>query len=211
MFTFAASPFHVGETLSTMCRATWEGLAGPGSSWSGAERLAIAARARATRIGLVPGHDELPEPAREAIRVLAAVPAGTTEQWVSATVGGLGEPAYVELVGVVARVVAVDTFTRLLGVTPEPLPEPRPGSPAEVPPVGTPRRGRAWVAMTDVPVPPNVLSLVPPAQSATNATAVALYMTGAQMDDPDTTIDGLHRTQIEVVATSVSHANECFY
>jgi hypothetical protein len=36
-------------------------------------------------------------------------------------------------------------------------------------------------------------------------------MTGAQMESPDTTIDGLHRTQIETVATSVSFANECFY
>lgn len=211
MFTFAASPFKIPQAIVAMCRDTWGALAAPGSSWSGAERLAIAARARSARLGTEPAADMLTPHVHGTVRVLAATPATTSEAWVAAAVDPVGEAAYIELVGIVARVVAIDTFTRLVGVFPEPFPAPRPGQPVATSPHGVPRRGKAWVAMTDVPVPPNVFSLVPLAQTATNATAVCLYMTGPQMDDPDTTIDGLHRTQMEIVATSVSHSNECFY
>lgn len=65
--------------------------------------------------------------------------------------------------------------------------------------------------MTGFPVPPFALSIVSAEMEATNAAASALYMTGKDMDDPDITIDGLHRTQIETVAVTVSHRNECFY
>jgi hypothetical protein len=126
-------------------------------------------------------------------------------------VASVGEPAYIELIGLVARVIAIDTFSRLVDADLEPFPSPVPGEPVAVPPRGPRQRSKSWVAMHDLPVPPNVLSLVPPSQEATNATAEALYMTGAQMEDPDVTIDGLHRTQIEVVASSVSHANNCLY
>lgn len=211
MFTFAASPFVIPTAVSAMCRDTWNALAAPGSNWSGSARLAIAAQARAARLGTESVGDTLTGTMRETVRVLAGEPAITTRKWVAAAVSSAGEPAYVELVGIVARVIAIDTFTRLVGVDPEPFPAALPGAPAAAPPNGVPHRGKAWVAMTGVPVPPNVLSLVPPAMEATNATAEALYMTGAQMDDPDTSIDGLHRTQIEIVATSVSHSNECFY
>jgi len=211
MFTFTASPFAIPGAVSAMCRNTWDDLAAPGSNWSGPARLAIAAQARAARLGTDHVDDTLAGPVQEKVRLLAAVPAVTTREWVADAVSAVGEPAYVELVGIVARVIAIDTLCRLVGVDPEPFPVAVTGQPAAVPPRGMPRRGKAWVAMTGIPVPPNVLSLVPPAMEATNATAEALYMTGAQMDDPDTTIDGLHRTQIEIVATSVSHSNECFY
>ena len=110
-----------------------------------------------------------------------------------------------------ARVVAVDTFTRVLGVEPQPFLAPDAGDPQHEPPPEKTRKGKAWVNMTGFPVPPNVLSLVPSERTATNLTAETLYMTGAQMEDPDISIDGLHRTQIETVATTVSHGNECFY
>jgi hypothetical protein len=148
---------------------------------------------------------------KETVRTLAATPSATSETFVDACVAAVGEPAYIELVGLVARVVAVDTFTRLVGVAPEPLPGPKEGEPVPVSPRGSARKAKTWVAMTGLPIPPNALSLVPPAQQATNATAETLYMTGAEMDDPGTTIDGLHRTQIEVVASAVSYANNCFY
>jgi hypothetical protein len=209
MFSFAASPFEVPAQVVAMCRDTWTGFATPGSYWSGAERLAIAQHARSARLGTDVAADSLPAQVRETVRVLGAVPSTTTQPWVGDAVAAMGEPAYVELVGIVARVVAVDTFTRLLGVDPEPFPQALPGQPE--PSVRRGRRGKAWVAMTDVPVPPNVLSVVPLAQAETNATGAALYMTSAQMQDPDTMIDGLHRTQMEIVATSLSHANECFY
>jgi hypothetical protein len=211
MFTFAGSPFEIPSTIADMCRDTWAGIAMPGCAWSGSDRVAIASRARAARLGAEPLADHLPPAAQEAVRVLAATPAFTSREWVQEVVAAIGEPAYVEVLGLVARVVAVDTFTRLVGVAPEPFPQPHMGQPTAVAPHGPLERDATWVAITGSAVPPNVLSLVPPAQAETNATAEALYMTGAQMESPDTTIDGLHRTQIETVATSVSFANECFY
>jgi hypothetical protein len=211
MFTFATSVFAIPPTIVSMCRDTWAGIAAPGSAWSGPDRVAIAGLARNSRLKVDAPVEGLTPVVEHTVRTLASTPAATSQEFVETCVAEVGECAYVELVGLVARVVAVDTFTRLVGVAPEPFPQPANGEPSPVPPRGTAKRAKTWVAMTDLPVPPNVLSLVPPAQTATNTTAETLYMTGAQMESPDTTIDGLHRTQIEVVASSVSHANNCCY
>lgn len=211
MFDFSDSPFTVPEAIRKMSHDTWHGLAMPGWSWTGAERLAIAQQARTHRLTGRADAAGLPEAAAEATRVLAAAPATTSRSWIDGIVDALDEPAYVEIVGIVARVVAIDTFTRLVGCEPQPFAQPVAGDPEPVVAPSKARKGKAWVTMAGFPVPPNVLSLVPGEQAATNATAEALYMTGPQMEDPDTTIDGLHRTQIETVATTVSHGNECFY
>ena len=73
------------------------------------------------------------------------------------------------------------------------------------------RKGKAWIPIAGFPVPPFTLSIVPDEMAATNRLHDAFYMTGGQMEDPDIVIDGLHRTQIETVATTVSHRNDCFY
>ena len=194
-----------------MCDATWDGLARPGAGFTGTERIAIARRARAGRLGRTQPDDTLAPALTEVVGTLAATPAVTSQPWVEDAVEALGEVQYLEVVGIVARVVAVDTFTRVVGVDPQSFPEPIGGDPTPVERSPKARKGRAWVNMVGFPVPPHVLSLVPPEMDATSATAEALYMTGAQMEDPDTSIDGLHRTQIETVATTLSHRNECFY
>jgi hypothetical protein len=211
MFMFVESPFTIPQTIVSMCRETWKEIAAPGSAWSGQDRVAMARLARSARLGIDEEEYGLAPEVQKTVRTLATAPSETSESFVDACVSTVGEPAYVELVGLVARVVAIDTFSRLVGVVPEVLPDPEPGEPVPASPTEPARKGKTWVAMTGLPIPPNVLSLVPPAQQATNLTAETLYMTGAQMDDPDTTIDGLHRTQIEVVASAVSHANNCFY
>ena len=43
--------------------------------------------------------------------------------------GGLPETEYVEIVGVIACTVAIDTFCRGIGIAPPPLPEPQDGAP----------------------------------------------------------------------------------
>jgi hypothetical protein len=186
-------------------------LAEGGATWTAHHRITIAARARNVRLGRDPGTVQLPPAAVDVIDRLAAAPASTSREWIDGVVSDLGEQPYVEIVGIVARVVAIDTFSRLLGVEPEPFLDPTDGAIRPEPPPAKVRKGKAWVNMAGFPVPPNVLSLVPSEQRATNRTAEALYMTGPQMEDPDITIDELHRTQIELVATTVSHGNECFY
>lgn len=44
-----------------------------------------------------------------------------------------------------------------------------------------------------------------------NDLAETMYLTMPQMGEPDFRRGDLHRTQIELVAATVSHANECFY
>ncbi len=151
----------------------------------------------------------VPDAALEVAAFIAATPARTTRDGVESWMAALGEAAYVEVLGIVARTVAVDTFHRTLGLDPPAWPDPEPGEPSRRG-VAT-KRGRAWVGMVGFAVPPNTLSAAPSEQAAANRLEAAFYMTGAQMDSPDQRRGDLHRTQIEVVATTVSHCNDCFY
>ena len=142
--------------------------------------------------------------------VVGARPQDPTEAWVTEMVAALGEGAYVEAVGVSSRVVAVDTFRRLLGLEAEPFPEPDRVEPDRVWPAGL-KKGRTWVSMPQFAPPPFVLGAVPREADDQNDLSDVLYMTGEEMADDDFIRRGLHRMQIELVATTTSHANECFY
>ncbi len=190
---------------------TWRHLAEPGTWWTATERLAIADTARSARVGSSPPPVALDHVAVEAAVTIAAHPARTTRRWVEEIVSALGEEPYVELVGVVTRVVVVDTLARLLGLDLRPFPAPRPGEPSRVIPDPRPVQVRTWVAMGNVLSPPRTLSLVPDEKRRTNRLLQACYMTWASMEDPDFRRGELHRTQIELVAAAVSYANECFY
>ena len=73
-------------------------------------------------------------------------PARLTRQWFDGVIaGGLSDEEYVEVVSVVAHVVAIDTFARGLGITPYPIPEPRQGVPSRRRPSGVKDNG-SWVA-----------------------------------------------------------------
>jgi hypothetical protein len=212
VFDFGEAPGQVRSDISTVLHDVWHHLAEPGTWWSGGDRVAIAAISRAARAGLDIPATDLPPAAEKAAEVLGATPAATTEPWVRSLCDELGgEERYVELLGVATRVVAIDTFTRTLGSAPAPLPDPRPGEPTRAVADPRPVRGRSWVALGPALVPPFTLSLVPDEQAITNRLAWSLYMTDAEMDDPDFRRGDLHRTQMELVASTVSHGNECFY
>jgi hypothetical protein len=197
------------QILGAFGRA-WAELAHPGTWWDGASRVAIAAAARGARGGDEPRGASLPRAAVEAASVIAARPAGTSEAWATRICEALGELRYVELVGIVARVTAVDTFHRLAGWPLAPLPQPAAGAPTEDPPPPNIGRNRTWVAMA-VAAPPSVLGAVPAAMRATNELSDVLYMAPEEMGDPDWRRRELHRMQVELVAAATSHANQCFY
>jgi hypothetical protein len=200
----------VRPELTAAIDRCWDELSRPGTWWDAAGRRAIAEVARAAIGGGVPPAVLLPAAAAEAATRIAATPAEVDEAWVHAVCEAIGETRYVELVGIVARVVAVDTFQRLLGLDVRPLSEPQPGQPTrEAPPTGA-RRNHTWVSMV-TPVPPYVLGAVPAAMTAMNDLTDQLYMPPDEMGDPDWRRGDLHRTQIELVAATVSLVNECFY
>lgn len=149
--------------LMRALEAAWLALAAPGTWWSGAERLDIAAEARHAEVcrlcqqreqALSPysvdgSHDslgELPGEAVEAIHRLTTDAGRITERWVRQLIDGtLGEERYVEIVSVVAIITALDTFDRALGRPCRPLPTAVAGQPIRHRPAGA-KRDLAWVS-----------------------------------------------------------------
>lgn len=199
----------VRTDLASAFDRTWLELGQPGTWWSGVERVTIADATRACWTGTTSPSD-LPDAAVRVIHQIAKEPAMTTEEWVVGACEDLGELRYVELLGIVTRVVAVDTFARLLGLELPALPEPLAGDPTQDPPPPNLRRNRTWVSMA-TPSPPSVLGAVPAASAAMNDLCDHLYMPPADMGDADWQQRKLNRTQMELVAATVSHHNECFY
>lgn len=210
MFDFASTPWPVPAGIVAALRATWGAIAGPGASFSGPERVAIAAATRSAKQG-IPTSSAPPAGVADVVDVIAARPATTTKEWVDARVESLGGPRYIESVGVISQVVAVDTFTRLLGVDPEPLPEPLAGEPTGEVVEDLKRGGKTWFPAGEFPSPPTLLAMVPSEPENQNVLSDVLYMPGAEMVHPDWERNDLHRTQMEVVAASASHVNECFF
>ncbi len=199
----------IGPDLIDNFERTWANLAGPGAVWTGAERLEIAAEARRARAGQ-PAGSVLPDGAIEAARLLAAHPAAARRGWVEGLVGGdLDEPRFVELLGVVGRLVAVDTFYEALGMDLVPLPDALPGKPTgEVATVA--RRGKGWVPMVGGTSITRALSLVPAENEELERFHGPMYLRFDEMSDPHV-IRGLTRSQMELVAARTSAVNECFY
>jgi len=167
--------------------------------------VAIAAAARSEGADV----SALPDAAVEAAVRIYRHPASPTRQWVDTISGTLGMARYVELVGVVARLAAVDGFHRALGLALEPLPEPAGGDPTgEIDDRAT--VGAAWVPMVGGSSIVGALSIVPPEAAAQEQLHGPMYLTYPQMGDVDFQ-RGLHRSQIELVAARASAVNECFY
>lgn len=210
MFDFADSRWPVPDEIAGALRATWGTLARPGTSFTGQERVAIAAATRQAKQGIATDLDP-PGATAETVRMIAAHPARTTSEWVAAQVEALGGPRYVETVGVVSQVIAVDTFTRLLGREPEALPEPEDGVPAGDVVADLKHGGKTWFPAGEFPSPPSLLAMVPAEVEAQNVLSDVLYMPDTEMVHADWDRNDLNRTQMEVVAASASHVNECFF
>ena len=246
--TFESAPFPVRPDLLDACRDGWARLGAPGTWWTGAERIAIAAEVRrvsscelcATRkSSLSPygdnrRHDEtacvLPPFAVEAVHRIVSDPGRITERWVQEAVNELDDTRYVELIGVVATVVMVDTLAAGIGVRQAVLPDPIDGTPNRQRPNGLAIHS-AWVP-TVVPEaaegdlaawysilrlsplipsePENVgtipkitraLTLVPSEQLAYGAFIMTGYLS----------VHEISQAQEELLASTVSSANGCYY
>jgi hypothetical protein len=162
--TYDSAPVPVREDLPAAHRRAWQRLAEPGTWWTGAERVAIAAEVRNARKcrlcaerraalspdGVSGKHDALgalPPAALEVVHRLTADNGRLSRAWFEKTLAaGLDDVHYVETIGVVVTVVSIDSFCRGIGVPVHPLPEPVPGEPSRRRPTGA-RAERAWVPM----------------------------------------------------------------
>lgn len=244
LVSYAGAPIPVREELLAAHERAFERLATPGTWWNAAERLAIAsavresgrcrlcaARKAALTAGAVGGEhsgarDLLPAAAIDAAHRIASDPARLTRRWALETLGsGLGEGRYVELVGVVATIVSIDSFCRGVGAPPHPLPLPRSGEPRRRRPAAA-RREEAWVAMLPPGRPAGAesdlwgertanviraLSLVPDEVRNLQDLSQAHYLSLREMSDMTRGKGSLDRRQVELVAGRVSALRECFY
>ena len=203
MFDFESSQVPIRGEIASEFRNEWERLANPGPTWSGAERVAIALAARE---GSAEG---LPEEAVRASHRITRDPVSLDRGWVEEAAEALGMDRYLELVGVVARLAAVDFFHHSLGLEVESLPEPLAGDPTgEVDDRARP--GKAWVPMVGGSSIVGALSMVPSEAKAQEQLHGPIYLTYDGMADLDFQ-RGLHRSQMELVAARTSAINECFY
>ncbi len=239
-FHYARSKVPIRDDIVKAHRRAWRKLARPGTWWNGVECVAIAEEVRnaatcrlcadrkqALSPQSVEGvHDDsgwLPDAAVEVIHRVVTDPGRLTRSWFEKCLaGGLSDGQYVELIGVLVRVLSIDQFHRALGLPLEPLPKALPGEPSRRRPAGA-HSGDAWVPMlrrargeeADLwqGVTGNViraLSLVPDEVRALKDLSAAHYLAVDKMIDL-TAGRSLDRPQIELLAGRVSALNECFY
>jgi hypothetical protein len=222
---------NVRDDLSEAHRLAWEHLAGPGSWWTGPQRLELA-----TTVMMAIADDE-PLPPWVGISVAGRLPAdhvapaaahdlayriarhaGTmTEDVYRSAVDAIGELPYVELCGVVSSTAAVVHFCRNVGIEVPPLPQAVAGDPTGDRPDEVVQPRYNWVP---VAAPADRTAAVVQAYTAvpgelrnTWRLADAQYMPPGEMVHADWTrrAGGLTRAQMELVAARVAQLRECFY
>jgi hypothetical protein len=225
----------------------WSRIARPGTWWTGAERVAIAAETRhaghcrlcANRrntlspLQIAGSHDSLPATPPtvvEAIHRIATDAGRLGETWFRGLCAdGLSDTHYVELISIVAVVVAIDTFRYAAGLDPWELPLPQSGAPSLRRPLGV-KLGLAWVATLDrteddpdlygdQPGPRRrtganihrALSLVPNAMMHWWDMFETMYQTSAPMRDFSREPRAVTHAQMELLAARVAALNRCEY
>ncbi|MEM7139814.1 MAG: hypothetical protein AAF548_02205 [Actinomycetota bacterium] len=213
-----AGSSDLGERAASKARAAFaelvdrefERLAHAGTWWTGGERLAIAADARRALAG-EPLSGILPPPVEDATRRVAAAPAtirGTdVARW---ELDGLDSFAYVELVGVISRLIAIDTASYGLDIDLRDLPAAAGGEPTKTAPDDA-QITTGWAPTIGPASAPSSLSAVPPEADAMFDLHGVLYTSLDGMFDMQLVRDGLTRPQIELVAARTSSLNDCFY
>ena len=252
LISYSNAPVPVRDDIVAAHERAWNRIARAGAWFDGKTRLAIAAETRhaancalcarrkesVSPYGIAGQHDTLgalPERLVEQIHRIVTDPGRLTRGWFdSLMASGTPDTEYVETVGVVATVVAIDTFCRAIGVPLHPLPAPQNGAPHQRRPRTAHQRGEAWVAMIHPKdlegeldsaeeqslasywggVPANIrraLSLVPEEAYEWFRLVEVQYLPGKAMRDFANEYRAITHAQIELVAGRVSVLNQCFY
>jgi hypothetical protein len=252
MISYSDAAVPVRSDIVEAHNVAWARLARPGAWLDGATRVAVATEVRhaagcelcrrrkaaLSPYGVVGAHDTLgvlPERMVEQIHCIVTDPGRLTRRWFDGIIAsGTSDAEYVEIVGVIATVVAIDTFCRALGVQPHPLPESLPGEPHRRRPRTAHQRGEAWVPLIH---PKDLegeldtgeerllaqywggtfanirraLSLVPEEAYAWFQLVETQYLPGKWMRDFANEYRAITHAQIELIAGRVSVLNRCFY
>jgi hypothetical protein len=252
MITYEKSDLTVRTDIIHVHNLAWSRIARAGTWLDGATRVAIAAETRHApqcalcrrrKEALSPyseagEHDSvgaLPERVVEQIHRIVNDPGQLTRKWFDGVItSGTPDVEYVEILGVIATIVTIDTFCRALGVPNHALPMPMPGVPHRRRPRTAHQRGEAWVPMIHPKdlegdldteeekalakywggVLANIrraLSLVPEEAFAWFELVETQYLPGKWMRDFSQEFRAITHAQIELIAGRVSVLNQCFY
>ena len=220
----------VRSDLVAAQEAAWRHVTSPGASWSGAARAAIAETAIAalddsdplppwvtpTAAGReTPGQQILTDVVVDAVYRIARHASSLTDGWYQAQLDrGLDPVAYVEMVGVVVAVAAVDGFYRAAGLQRPPLPAAVVGEPhGQHPPVEPAILNWVPVAVPADETAAVVQSLSAAPQEWDNVARLhaAQYIPVDEMGELGWNRGTLDRGEMELVAAQLSAARECFY
>lgn len=239
MSLYADSQYPVSDQIAAVHARQLKNITSPGTWGSGEQRRAVAVEARNAgyQAGLLEPPTEgrgtsdmdLPEVVRDVIRTIAAdIHSLRKDFHDQAIADGISDVEYVEIVGIVSRIVDLDVFARGIAVPPRPLPAPEAGEPTRERPA-TAKIEEAW--MPTIPIGPDggeigealyhgqpmpcivrSLSLVPEELRAHVELEEAHYTRLAKIFDYEYQHhEGLTRPQTEIIAGRVSALNDCFY
>lgn len=196
------APTKIGDVID----AQWRGLGEPGTWLDGAQRVAVVRAARSESSVSAAAPDSIEDVARLVAHRAATITAQTVD---AIEASGIDRTTYVEIVGIVSRVTAIDTFERGIGRRPRALPDAVDGTPTRAM-LPEARRRAGWVATVGAIGPPTALSSVGREAADQEALHDVLYLSYGGMSDLDAD-RGLHRTQMELVAARVSLLNDCLF
>lgn len=242
--SFAGSDIPVRSDLVESHERAWAAIAAPGTWLTGERRMAVAAEIRRAcdcalcariKAALSPyavqgAHDTLGALSAGEVELIHRVvndPGRLSESWSQSVLArGLSEGEYVEIVGVIAMVMIMDTFAQAFGVPERALPAPGAGAPTRYRPPGA-KKQAAWLPLVepqdaveaDGPMYPSPkagyiyrgLSLVPQSLRDYWTLANCHYMPGQYVYQFDKSIRAISRPQTEIMAARVSALHQCVY
>lgn len=240
---FKGCSYTIRPDLRDSHAHAWERIASPGTWLDAGRRIAVAAEVRKARscafcaqikAALSPNirgvHEttgKLGKGEVELIHRVVTDPGRLSEKWSADVLAmGLSEGEYVEIAGLIAMVMMMDTFTRALGLPDRALPSPKPGEPSRYMPPGAKKKA-CWLPIVepedaveaDGPMYPSPkagyiyrgLSMVPQAVHDYWALANVHYLPGQVVYQFDTSIRAISRPQTEIMAARVSALHQCAY
>ena len=239
-------PYLVREDLVTAQITAWKKLSEPGAWLDARKRLDVARETRkawdcalcANRkvafspYTIVGDHENVTDmsPAEiEIIHRIATDSGRLSEKWLKGELeaGKISEEAYIEIVGIICKIIMIDRFAEALGVTEFSLPAPLPGKPSGYrapgakmhdawislvkPNDAVPEDGDIYVSEASAAGVVKALSLVPDAWREYWALGDAHYIHHEDVFNFDLDLRAITRAQIEVVAARVSAIHQCVY
>ena len=242
--SFQHSPYAIRADLIDAHEQAWTAISAPGTWLSGAERIAVAAEIRRAhtcahcakaKAALSPNavagaHETTGRTGAgqaELIHRVVNDPGRLSEKWSASVLAqGVSEGEYIEITGLIAMVMIMDTCHLGLGLPLRDLPEPAAGEPTRYRPPGA-RKDAAWLPIVepadvvdaDGPMYPSPkagyiyrgLSSVPQTLRDYWALANCHYLPGQYIYQFGISIRAITRPQVEVLAARVSALHQCAY